>query len=411
MSIRKNKKIAVIGGGAAGFFAAISAATHQKDHEVIIYEASGSLLGKVLISGGGRCNVTNNSPDVTQLIKGYPRGSKELRGPFSRFAVLETIQWFKDQGVTLKTEPDGRMFPISDSSQTIADCLINRSKELGVEILTRHKVTKIIKNNDGKYQLFFGHNNEESSPSFDQVILTTGGSKASLKLAESLGHTITELIPSLFSFHIKDPRLTDLSGVSFTNAKLAIHCDGKKHQQTGPILITHWGLSGPATIKLSALAAKELFHHNYQAALTINFTGDMNSDFILAQLNEYKTAHPKATVAKVALFNIPKRYWSKILEISSAKIKPIWSDLSKKELQALVLEITQATFQIRGKGIFKEEFVTCGGVCLKEVNFQTMESKVSPGLYFAGEVLDIDGITGGYNFQSAWTTGWIAGLK
>ena len=407
-------KIAIIGGGAAGFFSAISAATHSPESEVTIYEATNKLLAKVLISGGGRCNVTNNTPEITELIKNYPRGNKELRGPFSVFAVKDTIAWFTEHGVELKAEADGRMFPTTDSSETIAQCLIQTARNAGVKILMKHKVSKILKSSDNSqssYQLYCGRApGELQNTNYDKVILTTGGSKSSLNLASSLGHTITDLVPSLFSFEINDTRLTALSGISFQDVSLELLCSGKKFKHAGPILITHWGLSGPATIKLSALAAKELFAEKYKAQLKINFFPNENQESMFAILNQQRRDRIRAVASIDSFLDIPKRYWATIVDRVAGKERQIWNEFSKKQLLALAAELTGARFEVDGKGVFKDEFVTCGGVSLKEINFKTMESKIAPGLHFAGEVLDIDGITGGFNFQSAWTGGWIAGM-
>ena len=416
-------KIAIIGGGAAGFFSAVSAARHSPESEVTIYEATNKLLAKVLISGGGRCNVTNNTPEVSELIKNYPRGHKELRGPFSVFAVRDTIAWFAEHGVQLKAEPDGRMFPITDSSETIAACLIQAAKNSGVKILMKHKVSKILKStqaaenadrgNDCRaYQIFCGRASDElQCAEYDKIILTTGGSKSSLNLARSLGQTITDLVPSLFSFEINDSRFENLSGISFQNVALELLCSKKKFKHEGPILITHWGLSGPATIKLSAIAAKELFTEKYKAQLKINFFPNENQESMLVILNQQRRDRIRAVASIDSFLDIPKRYWATIVDRVAGKERQIWNEFSKKQLMALAAELTGASFEVDGKGVFKDEFVTCGGVSLKEINFKTMESKISPGLHFAGEVLDIDGITGGFNFQAAWTCGWIAGMS
>ncbi len=407
MTESNKTKIAVIGGGAAGFFSALSSAEHNPEAEVSIYEATNKLLAKVLISGGGRCNVTNNTPEVSDLIKNYPRGSKELRGPFSKFATKDTIAWFAKNGVELKTEPDKRMFPITDSSETIAKCLINKAKHLGVNICTKQKITKITRTNQNQFQMTI---NGAEVITVDKIILTTGGTKSSLELARSLGHTITDLVPSLFSFEINDPKLLELAGVSFPDIRLELMAkSGNKFKQQGPVLITHWGFSGPATIKLSALAAKDLFISDYSATLKINFIPSENWESILKILIDHKEKSPRQVAHSDSFLNIPKRYWAKIIDQIITKDKQTWAEFTKQQLQNLATELTQGTFSIAGKGKFKEEFVTCGGVHLKEVDFTRMESKIVPGLFFAGEVLDIDGITGGFNFQSAWTTGWIAG--
>lgn len=403
------KIIAVVGGGAAGFFSAISAAEKNPSAEVLIYESTNNLLAKVLISGGGRCNVTNNTLDVSELIKNYPRGHKELKGPFSRFSVKDTIAWFKSKQVNLKIEPDNRMFPITDSSHTIAECLMDAARKNKIKICTKQKITKVESIGNSKFKIYL-NNDHEKSYQVDRLILTTGGTKSSFELPKSLGHSITELAPSLFSFEINDERFTDLAGVSFPRIKLDLDFkNGNRFTQTGPVLITHWGLSGPATIKLSALAARELCTTKYLAELKINFLPEENWETALSILIKHKEEHPKLAVHGDSFLNIPKRFWTQIVERITTKEKQTWIELSKKQLQALASELTLARYQITGKGKFKDEFVTCGGVSLKEVNFTSMESKIVPGLFFAGEVLDIDGITGGFNFQSAWTTGWIAG--
>ena len=408
-------QIAVIGGGAAGFFSAISAAQHNPEAEVSIYEASKQVLSKVLISGGGRCNVTNNTLEPSELVKNYPRGSKELRGPFSRFNANHTIEWFESRGVQLKAEADRRMFPITDNSSTIANCLSHEAESLGVKLNLNSKLSSIELNQpresaaDAKFKLNFWNG---GSLTADRLILTTGGSKSSFDLAAQLGHTINQAVPSLFSFEINDERFFDLAGVSFQNAQLKLKCHNSKvYEQKGPILITHWGLSGPATIKLSALAAIELFQSDYKADLQINFIGDTNGEIAFNQLKQYKQRHPNKKLYTDSHFDIAKSYWLRILELMDIPPYQIFAETSDKQLRWIASELTAAQFKILAKGKFKDEFVTCGGVELKEVNFTSMESRVCPGLYFAGEVLNIDGLTGGFNFQSAWTTGWIAGWQ
>ena len=403
-------KIAIIGGGAAGFFAANSSAEHNNSAEISIIEASSNFLSKVLISGGGRCNVTNNTLDPSELVKNYPRGHKELRGPFSEFNVNNTIHWFESRGVKLKAEPDGRMFPITDNSQTIADCLLNTARAKGVKLKTNHKVIRLERFQENNINKFKLHLWRGESLVADRLILTTGGNKSSYDLAESLGHKIEKPVPSLFSFEINAPALTDLQGVSFKRVSLELITPcGKKFKQTGSILITHWGLSGPAIIKLSALAALELFNSNYRADLRINFLDSLPTESAFKILKDLKEAKVVRHLQNENCFDLPKSFWLLALEESGLPASLPANQASDKSLRLLAENLTRLNLKIAGKGKFKDEFVTCGGVALNEVNFKTMESKICPGLFFAGEILNIDGLTGGFNFQNAWTTGWIAG--
>lgn len=399
------KRIGIIGGGAAGFFAAIQVARSYTNASVYILEGSKRLLTKVRISGGGRCNVTHNKRDVRELLQAYPRGGKELHGPFTRFAVSDTIEWFQKEGVALKVEQDNRMFPITDSSETIARCLIEAAKQAGVTIVKERKVISINKI-DEAYCLTY---NGQESETYDSVILTTGGVKSSFSLAEDLGHTIVPPVPSLFTFKIADPLLTDLEGISFSEVQATLEVSSKKFTKVAPLLITHWGLSAPAVIELSAWGARELHEANYRAKLTVSFLPRLGAQGCMEELNEAKKRYPKKQVSTYALFGLPKRFWTRAAHISGIAQNEKYADCSKEKIHNLASLLTQKEFQVTGKGVFKEEFVTSGGVKLSEVDFKTMQSKLTPGLYFAGEVLDIDGITGGFNFQSAWTTAWIAG--
>lgn len=412
--IQKTKNIAVIGGGAAGYFAAIHAAEQNPESRVVIFEATKKPLAKVLVSGGGRCNVTHHCFEAGELVKHYPRGAKELRGAFSRFQPNDTIAWYSARGVELKVEADGRMFPTTDNSETIAHCLQDAAARSGVKLRVGLKVRGISKHETGEG--FVIETDAVQPEHFAAVILATGGGRQGFELAASLGHTIVSPVPSLFTFEIKDPRLAELSGLSFSTAKLKLIVASAKEkrgeaifEQAGPVLITHWGLSGPAVIKLSALAARELFEQSYQAKLKLNFLPQYNPESLLAQLLSMKEQFPKKELKTVVFDGVAKRYWLSLLEYLALGAGLTWADVSKKQLRSLAEELTNAEFAVRGKGVFKEEFVTCGGVSLKEVDFRTMQSRICLGLYFAGEVLDIDGITGGFNFQAAWTTGWIAG--
>ncbi|MDJ0743082.1 MAG: NAD(P)/FAD-dependent oxidoreductase [Xenococcaceae cyanobacterium MO_167.B27] len=399
-------EIVVIGGGAAGFFGATTCAKLNTNVRVNILEAGTKPLAKVRISGGGRCNVTHHCFDSTQLVQNYPRGGKALRGAFTRFQPRDTVEWYESRGVKLKTEADGRMFPVTDNSATIINCLTKEAEKLGVVLHTSTPV-KSLEYNQQKFQIGLRNGGNLLA---DKVLIATGSNPLGYRWAKQLGHTIESPVPSLFTFNIQDPRLKDLAGVSVQNARLKLLGTGKnKLEQTGALLITHWGISGPATLKLSAWGARFLYEHNYHNVLEINWLPQYNQETIKQELLQIKSATPKKKIIAYSPLSLPKRLWQSLVNYVGIKSSKIWAELGKKELNKLVLEIVQGQYQITGKGVFKEEFVTCGGVSLKEVNFKTMESKKCPRLYFAGEVLDIDGVTGGFNFQSAWTTGWLAG--
>jgi len=405
-------RIIIAGGGAAGFFGAISAANQNPEAEIILLEASHKPLQKVRISGGGRCNVTHHCYDPADLVKGYPRGSKELLGPYTRFQARDTVAWFEKQGVRLKTEEDGRMFPVTDDSETVVECLLNSARKLGVRLWlgARVKGVRVSDSNQGRqYEVELA---DGARHLCDKLLLATGSSPPGLKLAESLGHGITPCVPSLFTFKVSDPRLDGLSGISFENVHLALTCnENQVLEQDGALLITHWGLSGPAVLKLSAWGARMLRQCNYHARLMANFLPDKSAEQIHAELAAFREQNSRKKVRTESPFRIPARYWHQMIKLVGIGEDTIWNQLTKNAMNAIVSELTGGIFEITGKGVFKEEFVTCGGVNLKEVDFKTMESKISPGLFLAGEILDIDGITGGFNFQSAWTTGWIAGLN
>jgi len=400
-------RIVVIGAGASGFFGAIAAAESNPNAQVTLFEAGPTVLAKVKISGGGRCNVTHACYDAAALVQHYPRGGKALRGVFTRFQPRDTVAWFTDRGVMLKTEPDGRLFPESDDSQTIIDCLNSSAAIAGVKIKTQAAVKKIIRQDHG-FTLVF--RNDETLEC-DRVLLATGSSAVGHQIAKDLGHTLEQSVPSLFTFNIRDPRLTDLPGVSVPMAKLKLNGLelGTKLEQSGPLLVTHWGLSGPAVLKLSAWGARLLHQINYQAQLNINWLPNTNPETLKDSLIKVKSQLARKTVAAQCPVLLPRRLWESLTIAAGISPEMRWSDLSKPMLNLLLQELLNGTYQISGKGVFKEEFVTCGGVNLKEVDFKTMESRICPGLYFSGEVLDIDGVTGGFNFQSAWSTGWIAG--
>jgi predicted Rossmann fold flavoprotein len=400
-------KIAVIGGGAAGFFGAITCAELNKNAEVTIFEKSKNLLSKVKVSGGGRCNVTHACYENHLLIKKYPRGSKELKKPFAQFSTKETIQWFESRGVKLKTEEDGRIFPVTDNSQTIIDCLINTARDLGVKIVTGCGVRSIQKNNAG--QTKFRINFSEDSLSFDNVLIATGGNPNmdSYQWLAAPGHTIVPPVPSLFTFNIPDSKYEGLMGIAVPNASVKIA--GTKAEQSGPLLITHWGLSGPSVLRLSAWEARTLSELNYHFSVFINWVPDYTEELLREELKNIKSANSKKIISVNPLFGLPKRLWERLVSIAQIPDELRWLDIPNKQLNKLIEELLRSQLNVKGKTTFKEEFVTCGGVSLQDINLDTMESLKCQGMYFAGEVLDVDGITGGFNFQSAWTTGYIAG--
>ncbi|OKH19930.1 NAD(P)/FAD-dependent oxidoreductase [[Limnothrix rosea] IAM M-220] len=400
-------KLIVIGGGAAGFFGAIAAARSNPKLQVILLEAGKEFLGKVRISGGGRCNVTHHCFDPVELTKAYPRGHRELRGAFSKFQPKDMIAWLNIEGIKLKTEADGRMFPTTDNSATIVNCLQQAAINAGIQLRTSSPVKSIVKNDVDQFVITT--KNEEELLG-DRLLITTGSHPSGHRFAKTLGHKIIEPKPSLFTFQIKDERLKDLAGVSVPEAIATIKRDKKKKlEQSGALLVTHWGLSGPAVLKLSAWGARILAEHQYKIPLKVNFSPTENPETLRQQIQKFKAQNPKKKIHTFSPIDIPKRLWQSFVKYAAIAPDQNWADLSKKQLNIIIQEVTQGQYQIQGKGIFKDEFVTCGGVKLKEVNFKTMESRICPNLYFAGEVLDIDGVTGGFNFQSAWTTSWLAG--
>jgi hypothetical protein len=410
--------LAVVGGGAAGFFGAIAAAEANPHSQVTLYEAGPEPLAKVRISGGGRCNVTHHCFEADQLVQRYPRGGKALRGAFSRFQPQDTVDWFTSRGVALKTEADGRMFPVSDDSATIVGCLMGAAQRAGVKIQTRSPVVGI-EHIDGKFQLQLRA--REGYVVCDRLLLATGSSPVGHRLAQSLGHSLEPTVPSLFTFNVADPQLHQLSGVAVDPVTVQLKLENtekplekspteKSLIQTGPLLITHWGFSGPAVLKLSAWGARRLHAQRYRGQMVVNWLAGNQQAQVQDILQQAKAQTPKRLVATYSPFStISKRLWQYLLGRIEIDPALTWANFSKKQLNRLIQELTQGSYEINGKGSFKDEFVTCGGIRLKEVSFKTMESKQCAGLYLAGEILDIDGITGGFNFQSAWTTGWLAG--
>ncbi|MBF2026722.1 MAG: NAD(P)/FAD-dependent oxidoreductase [Oscillatoriales cyanobacterium C42_A2020_001] len=399
-------KVVVIGGGAAGFFGAIACAEAHPQVEVILLEAARQPLAKVRISGGGRCNVTQACFEPALLVQNYPRGGKALRGAFSRFQAKDTVEWFKAHGVALKTEADGRMFPVTDDSATIVECLMRAAHKARVHVRTGVHVQRVVRQDGG----FLIQVRSEQDIICDRLLLATGNSAQGYAIAQSLGHHLLPPVPSLFTFNIRDPRLQDLSGVAVSHVHLRLQAgDNASFEQTGPLLITHWGVSGPAVLKLSAWGARALHAQNYHASLRINWVPQSNPETLRQQLQAVRSQLSRKTIVANCPVMIPRRLWERLTTVVGIQEGDRWAEISNKTLNLLIQELTQGQYTIVGKGVFKDEFVTCGGVDLKQVDFKTMQSRICPGLYLAGEILDIDGITGGFNFQSAWTTGWLAG--
>ena len=396
-------KIVVIGGGAAGFFSALAAKEENPAAEVILFERSSHLLAKVRISGGGRCNVTHACFDPKELVKNYPRGKKELLGPFHRFQPLDTIDWFETRGVTLKQEGDGRMFPDTDSSETIIECFLQEANRLQLDIRKKNKVAAIT-NVESGFELDTG---EGSSFFADRVILATGSAPAGWEFASSLGHTIQAAVPSLFTLKILSFPFVDLAGVSVSAVRLSAG-DGR-FQQEGPLLLTHWGFSGPSALKLSAWSARFLAERSYQAPVIVDWIPEYTIERAKQMICDECLSRPAKQVGGLQIFPIPKRLWQELCGRSNVSSECPLRQLSKAAIISLCQTRQNDSYDINCKSTNKEEFVTCGGVTLSEIHFKTMESKLCPGLFFCGEILDVDGVTGGFNFQNAWTTGWLAG--
>lgn len=393
----------VIGGGAAGVFAALSAKEANPQMSVLLLEKASTLLGKVRVSGGGRCNVTHACFDVKLLVQNYPRGGKALIGPFMRFQPKDTIEWFNSKGVELKTESDGRMFPVTDNSQTIIDCLLNEAQKLKVEIRTKQNVEVIHHSQKG----FRVSLNPGGILESDCLLLATGSNPQGYALAKSLGHTIQEPVPSLFTFNISQFSLSELSGISVK--RVAIYIEGYRLSQQGPILITHWGFSGPAALKLSAWAARFLHEKKYQATIQIDWIPSMTKQQVVDALRNLRVKSPNQNIDNQTTFDLPRNLWKRLVELSGLDGRKKISQISNEDFSRLSDRLKLDCYQMNGKTTHKEEFVTCGGVSLEELNFKTMESQLCKGLFFSGEIMDVDAVTGGFNFQNAWTTGFIVG--
>ncbi|WP_417266630.1 NAD(P)/FAD-dependent oxidoreductase [Brumimicrobium sp.] len=398
-------KIGIIGGGAAGFFSAIQAQTNHPKSTVIILEKSNKLLAKVKVSGGGRCNVTNACTSIAELSKAYPRGGKQLKKLFPKFNTVHIRQWFESRDVPLYAQDDQRVFPVSDDSQSIIDCLTGEVEKLGITIKTGTNVQKIEKTEEG-FEVFL---DDVNSIFFNKIIVASGGSpkKSGLQWLADLGHEIITPVPSLFTFNMPKEKVKSLMGVAVENATTRIQ--GEKLTGNGPLLITHWGMSGPAVLVLSSFGARLLAEKNYQFNLQVNWTNEQNQELIRERIKDLISEHGQKQLQNIRPYGLPSRLWLFLLEKIQLPLDQKWDEIGKKGLHKIIEILSNDIYEVSGKTTFKEEFVTCGGVSLNSVNMKTMESKHVPGLYFAGEVLDIDAVTGGYNFQAAWTTGYIAG--
>lgn len=415
--------VIIIGGGAAGFYTAIHIAEARPDLEIAILERGKEVLGKVKVSGGGRCNVTHAEFDPKELVKNYPRGEKELLGPFYTHCTGDTVAFFEKRGVRLKIEDDGRMFPVSNSSQTIIDCFLNEADRLGVKVLRHSTVTNIepfeLEHGEKGWQV----TSIKSTYYCKKIVIATGSNPKIWKILQKLGHSLESAVPSLFTFNCKDKRIAGIPGVSTparvdlleqrpSDAKISIKLKSKNTRpplmtSEGPVLITHWGLSGPAILKLSAWGAKLLNDMGYRFKIKVNWLPDYSFEGVLSLFMEIKTIEAKKTVFRTKAVDVPRRLWGNLVSVSGITKTDKWADVTKNQLEKLARQLTECEFQIEGKSTFKEEFVTAGGVVLKEINFKTFESKKLKNMYFAGEVVDVDAITGGFNFQNAWTGGYI----
>jgi len=400
-------RVAVIGGGAAGFFSALAVKENFPDSEVHIIEKSPKLLSKVKVSGGGRCNVTNGSTSIKELSQAYPRGGSALKKAFRIFSTQHTMEWFTSRGVELMIQEDNCVFPVSQDSQTIIDCFLNEAKKGAIQITTSLGVNSIL-NQENKLNLIFNKDKDLDSV-FDKVIVATGGSprRKGLQWQEDLSHKIEDPVPSLFTFNMPSESIRDLMGIVVE--KTLVNIQGTKLKSDGPLLITHWGMSGPAILKLSAFGARILKEREYKFNVQVNWVNESNQNMVLDELNKIIKEHPNKILVNYRPFLLPVRLWHYLLSKTELDGNKKWCDLGKKGLNKVLNLLCNDIYQVNGKTTFKEEFVTCGGVSLDSINFSTMQSTEVPNLYFAGEVMDVDGITGGYNFQSAWTTAFIAG--
>ena len=394
------KKVIIIGGGAAGFFTAINAKEMNPELDITILEKGKEVLQKVKISGGGRCNVTHACFEPKELVQFYPRGEKELLGPFHQFMTGDTFEWFQNNGIPLKIEKDNRVFPESNSSQTIVDCFLNKTKRLGISVLKNHGVTTIQKQDNSWLVI-----TKEQQFVCDAVVMAAGSSKKVWELSKALRHSIISPVPSLFTFNIKDARIKDLLGISVSNA--TVQLVDTNIEASGPLLITHWGMSGPAILKLSAFGARVLAEKNYEYKVQVDWLSRPTHKIVNVLLNLKKKHSKKQVIVRSPFEEIPKRLWERFVLATTIKTSFNWADVSHDQIDALANQLTKSVFTAKGKSTFKEEFVTAGGVDLREINFKNFESKLQNNLFFVGEVLNIDAVTGGFNFQNAWTGGWL----
>jgi predicted Rossmann fold flavoprotein len=399
-------RIVIVGGGAAGFFAAIACAEAGTTAEIVILEKTSQFLSKVKISGGGRCNVTHACFNEREFAARFPRGERALIAPLKQFQASDTVAWFAARGVKLKTERDGRMFPVTDSSQTIIDCLLDAARAHGVKLKANCGVERVAKNAAGGFELTLSNGENLSC---DRLLLATGGCRTPAlgQLAVSLGHTLEAPVPSLFTFHIATPWLRGLAGISVESAEVSIA--ETKLRERGALLITHWGLSGPVVLRLSAWGARVLHQMDYHCALRVNWLPQWNDEKLAQEFETRRKSQAARFVVNSPIAPVPARLWEQLVVAAGVARETRWSALSRPSQHHLIQQLLRGDFPVSGKSLNKDEFVTCGGVKLGEVDFKTMQSRICPGLFFAGELLDIDGITGGFNFQAAWTTGWIAG--
>ncbi len=402
-------KVAVIGGGAAGFFSAINVKVNYPDADVTIFEKSGKVLSKVRVSGGGRCNLTNGAESNSRLASAYPRGRRELKKAFRIFNNKDAVRWFESRGVSLMTQPDNCIFPESQDSQTIVDCFLGEARRLGIAIKLKSPVVKVV-DKGNMLELFTNRDRGESADIFDKIIVATGGSpdRDRFLWIEELGHPVQDPVPSLFAYNIPEDDITKLTGIVVERCIISI--PGESIKAEGSVLITHWGMSGPAILRHSSSSARFLREKNYIFDIRINWTGIKNKDDVRAGIAEIIQDNPNKILSNFRPYMLPERLWIYLLGKSGLTVKKKWSELGKKGIGRLINILTDDLYSVKGRSPFREEFVTCGGVALDSVDFKTMESKICRNLFFAGEVLDIDGFTGGYNLQAAWTTGFIAGM-
>ncbi|MGD0016918.1 MAG: NAD(P)/FAD-dependent oxidoreductase [Verrucomicrobiia bacterium] len=401
-----SRRVIVVGGGAAGFFAAIKCAEALPDADVTILERGSEFLAKVKVSGGGRCNVTHACFDPREFATRFPRGERELIGPFKRFGANDTVAWFKSRGVRLNAECDGRMFPLNNSSQTIIDCLVGAAAAAGVKLRTKCGVGKVLRRADGQFELALSNG---EALVCDRLLLATGGCRMDTAghLAVSLGHTLEPPVSSLFTFSLETPWLKGLAGISVESVEASV--PDTELRELGALLITHTGLSGPVILRLSAWGARVLHDRDYRFSLHLYWLPHLDTEEIATELQWRRSQQPARLVVNTPIPPLPARLWEQLVLAAGVKRDTRWAALARSEQHNLLQQLIRTELQVTGKNLNKEEFVTCGGVRLSDVNFRTMQSRICPGLFFAGELLNIDGITGGFNFQAAWTTGWLAG--